>query len=243
MCDTVGIIEQRAAAGRGHRGRDPAAGPAPHNCVEVRLLAAAALAEWLAARPGIERLRANGEGVTFLHAGDAEAEAALLRAIVEAGFRVVAFGTQAADAPKRLHANHPGGGAMSQQYGRVGRAQRAPPLWPGYFLVGRTCIDPPYRFGRRSKTSSCKSPRGWCNEPTGPAADSGRPGGAGSRHAPASAIGRLLRLVGDRLNPILVKETRQALKSKQFTITFGLLLIAVWAWTILGVAFIGPGLS
>ena len=59
---------------------------------------------------------------------------------------------------------------------------------------------------------------------------------------PASAIGRLLRRIGDRLNPILVKETRQALKSKQFTITFGLLLIAVWAWTILGVAFIGPGL-
>ena len=39
-----------------------------------------------------------------------------------------------------------------------------------------------------------------------------------------------------------MKETRQALKSKQFTITFGLLLIAVWAWTILGVACIGPAL-
>lgn len=36
------------------------------------------------------------------------------------------------------------------------------------------------------------------------------------------------------LNPILVKETRQALKSKQFTWTFGLLIIVVLAWSLLG---------
>jgi uncharacterized membrane protein (DUF485 family) len=59
---------------------------------------------------------------------------------------------------------------------------------------------------------------------------------------PASAPGRLLMRVGDRLNPILVKETRQALKSRQFTLTFGLLLVAVWVWTIVGVAMIGPTL-
>jgi hypothetical protein len=42
------------------------------------------------------------------------------------------------------------------------------------------------------------------------------------------------------LSPILVKETRQALKSKQFVITFSLLLIFGWAWSFLGVAIIGP---
>ncbi len=41
---------------------------------------------------------------------------------------------------------------------------------------------------------------------------------------------------GERLNPILVKETRQALKSKQFLITFALVLICGWAWSILGIA-------
>ena len=40
--------------------------------------------------------------------------------------------------------------------------------------------------------------------------------------------------VGDALNPILVKETRQALKSRQFVITFSVLLFAALAWTIIG---------
>lgn len=53
-------------------------------------------------------------------------------------------------------------------------------------------------------------------------------------------VDRALQWAGDRLNPILVKETRQALKSRQFTITFGLLLICGWAWSILGVAYAGP---
>jgi len=39
--------------------------------------------------------------------------------------------------------------------------------------------------------------------------------------------------IGDRINPILVKESRQALKSKQFTITFGLLLICGWGWSLI----------
>lgn len=39
---------------------------------------------------------------------------------------------------------------------------------------------------------------------------------------------------GDGLNPILVKETRQALKSRQFVITFSVLLFAALAWTVVG---------
>ncbi len=50
----------------------------------------------------------------------------------------------------------------------------------------------------------------------------------------------LLARASDRLNPILVKEARQALRSRQFVITFFLMLIAGWVWSILGLATIGP---
>jgi hypothetical protein len=51
-----------------------------------------------------------------------------------------------------------------------------------------------------------------------------------------------LARAGDWLNPILVKETRQALKSWQFTWAFLLLLVACWVVTIGGVAVIGPSI-
>lgn len=51
----------------------------------------------------------------------------------------------------------------------------------------------------------------------------------------------LLARLGDRLNPILIKEARQALKSRQFTITFILVLVAGWCWSIMGIAWMGPG--
>jgi hypothetical protein len=56
-------------------------------------------------------------------------------------------------------------------------------------------------------------------------------------------IERFLVYAGDWLNPILVKETRQAIKSFQFTVTFVLLLIGCWLVTIGGVATIGPGIK
>lgn len=40
----------------------------------------------------------------------------------------------------------------------------------------------------------------------------------------------------DWLNPILVKETRQALKSRQFLTTFFLLLLCGWGWSLLAIA-------
>jgi len=46
----------------------------------------------------------------------------------------------------------------------------------------------------------------------------------------------------DWLNPILVKETRQALKSKQFVITFLLLIIVVIAWTLIAILFSIPNI-
>jgi hypothetical protein len=57
------------------------------------------------------------------------------------------------------------------------------------------------------------------------------------------AVERFLVYAGDWLNPILVKETRQALKSFQFTVTFVLLLIACWIVTMGGVALVGPRIS
>ena len=44
--------------------------------------------------------------------------------------------------------------------------------------------------------------------------------------------GKLSKL-SEYINPILVKETRQALKSRQFLITFSLLLMAGWGWSLI----------
>ncbi len=59
---------------------------------------------------------------------------------------------------------------------------------------------------------------------------------------PAGWLGRVTEAISDRLNPILVKETRQSLKSKQFTLWFVLLLIACWITTIGAIAWIGPSI-
>ena len=56
----------------------------------------------------------------------------------------------------------------------------------------------------------------------------------------AGDVERFLGTVSERLNPILVKETRQSLKSRQFVVTFFLLLIAGWIWSLAGVALMGP---
>jgi hypothetical protein len=57
-----------------------------------------------------------------------------------------------------------------------------------------------------------------------------------------SRLEEILDRIGDRLNPILVKEARQAMKSRQFVVTFSLLLIFGWLWTVLYVAFGVPGI-
>lgn len=49
-----------------------------------------------------------------------------------------------------------------------------------------------------------------------------------------------MELLSDWVNPILVKETRQALKSQQFVLWFLLLLGGCWVVTIGGLAIIGP---
>ena len=46
---------------------------------------------------------------------------------------------------------------------------------------------------------------------------------------------QLLLSLSDRFNPILVKEARQALKSRQFAITFALLLACAVGWALIGI--------
>ncbi len=46
----------------------------------------------------------------------------------------------------------------------------------------------------------------------------------------------------DRLNPILVKESRQALKSRQFAVTFSFLLVLALGWTFFAVALHTPAI-
>lgn len=66
-----------------------------------------------------------------------------------------------------------------------------------------------------------------------------------NQHSPGlgkiwKALDQFLFKAGDWLNPILVKETRQALKSSQFTITFVLVLLACWIATVFVIAAVGP---
>ena len=56
-----------------------------------------------------------------------------------------------------------------------------------------------------------------------------------------SGIDRWLLKWTDWLNPILVKETRQALQGKQFLYTFGIVLLAVAGWTVLFISLTIPG--
>jgi ABC-type transport system involved in multi-copper enzyme maturation permease subunit len=69
-----------------------------------------------------------------------------------------------------------------------------------------------------------------------------RPAGSSDRAWLARADSAMVWL-GERLNPILVKEARQSLKSRQFVITFGLLLLCGWVWSFLGLAMMGPEAS
>jgi hypothetical protein len=53
-------------------------------------------------------------------------------------------------------------------------------------------------------------------------------------------VEEVLIALTERANPILVKETRQALKSRQFVVTFLVVLVACWIVSFVGVAMVGP---
>jgi len=54
---------------------------------------------------------------------------------------------------------------------------------------------------------------------------------------------RWLEAAGDHMNAILVKETRQSLKSKQFVASFLLLVFASWVISVFGVALMGDSIN
>lgn len=95
ICDMVGIIERGRLLAVGSVDEIQRCHQDPRNLVEIRVLdGAAALAAWLAQRQQVENLLVDGRCVRFSHHSTPPQDAALLRAIVEAGFEVVAFGTR-----------------------------------------------------------------------------------------------------------------------------------------------------
>lgn len=54
------------------------------------------------------------------------------------------------------------------------------------------------------------------------------------------SVDDFLSRTGDFLNPILVKETRQALKSRQFTASFWLVLLFAAGWSFVGISLMMP---
>ncbi len=95
MCDTVAIIEQGKLLAVGtvdeiHRARQA------HRTVQVRVLSGGEqLCSWLTVREDVSNVRAEGELIEFLHAGNQETEVTMLRELVLAEFRIVSFGSRA----------------------------------------------------------------------------------------------------------------------------------------------------
>ncbi len=76
---------------------------------------------------------------------------------------------------------------------------------------------------------------------TNPARDPAAPPPAADTSSNQVAEGRWRRweaALSDRLNPILVKEARQGLKSRLFVFTFFAALLFAWGWSVLGVALV-----
>jgi ABC-2 type transport system ATP-binding protein len=94
ICDKVGIIERGRLLAVGSVA-DVSARTQEQSTVRVRVLRdSERLSNWLTARGDVSELQVDGDLAMFSHSGDSETEAALLRAMVEAGFPVVEFGAK-----------------------------------------------------------------------------------------------------------------------------------------------------
>jgi ABC-2 type transport system ATP-binding protein len=95
MCDTVAIIEQGRLLAVGtveeiHRARQE------RRAVHLRVLEDGdRLRAWLTARPDVSGLQSTDGVCQFVHDGNEQSEADMLRDLVHAGFRVVEFGSRA----------------------------------------------------------------------------------------------------------------------------------------------------
>jgi ABC-2 type transport system ATP-binding protein len=94
ICDRVGILEQGRLLAVGSVAEISARADV-QSSVRVRVLDnVGRLRGWLAERGDISELRADNDLTMFSFSGDRPAEAALLRAMIEAGFSVVEFGAK-----------------------------------------------------------------------------------------------------------------------------------------------------
>jgi ABC-2 type transport system ATP-binding protein len=94
MCDRVGIIEQGRLLAVGSVA-EISSRVQVQSSVRVRLLQnIEGLQSWLGERSDISELHTDGDLATFSFQGDREAEAALLRSMIEAGFAVIEFGAK-----------------------------------------------------------------------------------------------------------------------------------------------------
>ena len=98
MCDRVAIIEQGRLLAVGSV-EEIHGGAQTQRAVQLRILGgAAALAGWVNDRGDVHALHIDGDVAHFLHDGGEESEAELLKDMVMAGLRVIAFGSH----PKTL---------------------------------------------------------------------------------------------------------------------------------------------
>ncbi len=94
ICDIVGIIERGRLVAVGTVDEILAKGQSHRKAAEVRLLDGVdRFGKWLAERPDVSEVRFEGNLARFLHSGDSRTEADLLKAMIDADFRVTAFGT------------------------------------------------------------------------------------------------------------------------------------------------------
>jgi ABC-2 type transport system ATP-binding protein len=94
IADRVAIIEQGRILAVGSVA-EISAGVQTRSNVHVRVLHGGdRLHQWLSQRTDIQDVKIEDEVATFSHAGDRESEAALLKAMIEAGFAVVEFGAR-----------------------------------------------------------------------------------------------------------------------------------------------------
>ncbi len=93
ICDVVGILERGRLVAVGSVEQIQKQGQTPHDLVEVEMLDGVdAMGVWLAQRQDVSQLRIEGRTARFLYMGGAEDAADLLKGMIEAGFRVTAFG-------------------------------------------------------------------------------------------------------------------------------------------------------
>lgn len=94
MCDRVAIIERGQILAVGSVA-EIQAGRSTTSLVRIQVLGSAEpLSQWLRARADVEQVTTEGDWASLVHRGDRQSEAELLRAMVEQGFPIVAFGCQ-----------------------------------------------------------------------------------------------------------------------------------------------------